>query len=93
MITIQSTLAPDSAGTEVDQPPRCRAARSSPRPDLLWDPDNFADNGDSVSFTPGTVDVGITKSVVGSSTVAVGDVGTFRLVASNSGTLPARTSW
>ena len=53
-----------------------------------FEPD-FSNNDDLVSFTPGTVDVGITKSVVGSSTVAVGDIGTFRLVASNSGTVAA----
>ena len=36
------------------------------------------------------MDVGIAKSVVGSSTVAVGEIGSFRLVASNSGTVAAQ---
>jgi uncharacterized repeat protein (TIGR01451 family) len=87
VITIQSTLAPDSAGTQVDN----LAASSNTLPFagiFSLEPD-FTNNDDSVSFTPGTVDVGIAKSVVGSSTIGVGDVGTFRLVASNSGTVAA----
>ena len=85
VITIQGTLAPDSAGQVVDN--FAFAGAVVPFTDLTWDTDNFADNSDDVAFTPGTVDVGITKAVVGSSTVNVGDVATFRLVASNSGTV------
>ena len=87
VITIQGTLAPDSAGTQVDN----LALSSNVLPGagvFSFEPD-FSNNDDLVSFTPGTVDVGIAKSVVGSSTIAVGEVGTFRLVASNSGTVAA----
>ena len=87
VITIQGTLAPDSAGTEVVN--FAVAATVVPFTDLTWDPDNFEDNGDEVTFTPGTVDVGITKSVVGPSTVSVGEDATFRFVISNSGTVAA----
>jgi uncharacterized repeat protein (TIGR01451 family) len=86
MITVQGTLAPDSAGTIVDN--SAAALSVFPGTDLGAEPD-FSNNFSEVSFTPGTVDVGITKTVVGSSTLNVGDVATFRLVASNSGTVPA----
>ena len=87
VITIQGTLAPDSAGTRVDN----LALSSNTLPfagAFSFEPD-FTNNDDLVSFTPGTVDVGITKSVVGPSTVGVGDVATFRFVVSNSGTVAA----
>jgi uncharacterized repeat protein (TIGR01451 family) len=87
VITVQGTLAPDSAGTLVDN--FAFAGAVVPFTDLTFDPDNFADNSDEVTFTPGTVDVGISKSVVGPSSIGVGDVATFRLVASNSGTVAA----
>jgi uncharacterized repeat protein (TIGR01451 family) len=80
VITIEGTLAPDSAGTQVDN----LALSSSTLPFagvFSFEPD-FSNNDDLVSFTPGTVDVGIAKS-------AVGDVATFRLAASNSGPLDA----
>ncbi len=83
VITIEATLAPDSAGTLVDN---SAAALSVSGTDLGAEPD-FSNNFAEVSFTPGTVDVGISKTVVGSSTVNVGDVATFQLVASNSGTV------
>ena len=85
VITIQGTLAPDSAGTVVDN----LAVSSNTLPlagTFSFEPD-FSNNDDDVSFTPGTVDVGISKTVAGPSTVNVGDVATFRLVASNSGTV------
>ena len=91
VITIEGTLAPDSAGTQVDN----LALSSNTLPlagAFSFEPD-FSNNEDQVSFTPGSVDVGLTKSVVGSPTVAVGGTATFRLVASNSGTSPRRTSW
>ena len=81
VITIQSTLAPDSAGTEVSN--FAFAGAVVPFTDLTWDPDNFADNSDEVAFTPGTVDVGIEKTRVGSGTVPVGGEVLFRLVARN----------
>ncbi len=87
VITVQGTLAPDSAGTVVDN----LAVSSNTLPlagAFSFEPD-FTNNDSEVSFTPGTVDVGISKTVVGSSTVNVGDVATFRLVASNSGTVAA----
>ena len=87
MITIQSTLAPDSAGTQVDN----LAVSSNTLPVagiFSFEPD-LTNNDDTVSFTPGTVDVGINKSVVGPSTVGVGDVATFRFAISNSGTVAA----
>ena len=87
LITIQGTLAPDSAGTQVDN----LAVSSNTLPFagvFSFEPD-FDNNDDSVSFTPGAVDVGINKSVVGSSTIGVGDVAAFRLLASNSGTVAA----
>jgi uncharacterized repeat protein (TIGR01451 family) len=88
VITYTATLAPDSAGSPVTN--RATAGAVVPFTDLLWDPDNFEDNVDEATFTPGTVDLGIAKSVLGSSTVAVGEVATFRLVASNSGTVAAQ---
>jgi uncharacterized repeat protein (TIGR01451 family) len=87
VITYESTLAPNSAGTPVTN--NAFGAALVPLTIFVWDPDNFADNFAAVTFTPGTVDVGMTKSVVGSSTIAVGDVATFRLVASSSGTVAA----
>ncbi len=87
VITIQSTLAPDSAGTQVDN----LAVSSNTLPlagAFSFEPD-FTNNDAEVSFTPGTVDVGITKSVIGPSTVSVGDTAHFQLVASNSGTVAA----
>ena len=87
VITIESTLAPDSAGTQVDN----LALSSNTLPlagAFSFEPD-FSNNEDQISFTPGSVDVGLTKSVVGPSTVAVGGTATFRLVASNSGTVAA----
>ena len=87
VITIQSTLAPDSAGTQVDN--LALSSNTLPVTGVFSFEPDFVNNDDLVSFTPGTVDVGITKSVVGSSTVSVGDVATFRLVASNSGTVAA----
>ena len=87
VITIQGTLAPDSANTEVDN----EAVSSNTLPlagAFSFEPD-FTNNDAEVSFTPGTVNVGIAKSIVGSSTVSVGDVAAFRLVASNSGTVAA----
>ena len=87
VITIQSTLAPDSAGTQVDN--LGLSSNTLPVTGVFSFEPNFANNDDLVSFTPGTVDVGITKSVVGSATVSVGDIATFRLVASNSGTVAA----
>jgi uncharacterized repeat protein (TIGR01451 family) len=80
IVTVQGTLAADSAGTLVDN-----IAFTQGSLEFV----NIEDNVAEVSFTPGTVDVGITKTVVGASTVGVGDVATFRLVASNSGTLAA----
>ena len=87
MITIESTLAPDSAGTQVDN--LALSSNTLPFAGVFSFEPDFSNNDDLVSFTPGTVDVGIAKSVVGSSTVAVGDIATFRLVASNSGTVAA----
>jgi uncharacterized repeat protein (TIGR01451 family) len=87
VITYQSTLAPNSAGTAVTN--NAFSAALIPLTDFVWDPDNFEDNFAAVTFTPGSVDVALAKSVVGPSTVAVGDTATFRLVASNSGTVAA----
>jgi uncharacterized repeat protein (TIGR01451 family) len=87
VITIQGTLAPDSAGTQVDN--LALSSNTLPLAGIFSLEPDFSNNDDLVSFTPGTVDVGISKSVVGSSAIAVGDVATFRLVASNSGTLDA----
>ena len=87
VITIQSTLAPDSAGTQVDN--LGLSSNTLPVTGVFSFEPDLANNDDLVSFTPGTVDVGITKSLVGPATVNVGDVATFRLVASNSGTVAA----
>ena len=89
VITYSSTLAPDSAGTPVTN--NAGAFALIPlTPFVMFEPIPSPDNNlDSVTFTPGTVDVGMTKSVVGSSTIAVGDVATFRLRASSSGTVAA----
>jgi uncharacterized repeat protein (TIGR01451 family) len=86
VITVQGTLAPDSANTVVDN--LAGALSVFPGTDLGAEPD-FSNNTAEVSFTPGTVDVGITKSVIGPSTVSVGDTAHFQLVASNSGTVAA----
>jgi uncharacterized repeat protein (TIGR01451 family) len=87
VITIQGTLAPDSAGTQVDN--LALSSNTLPGAGVFSFEPNFDNNDDSVSFTPGAVDVGITKSVVGASSVAVGDVATFRFVITNSGTQDA----
>ena len=60
-----------------------------PFTDLLWDPDNFEDNGDSVTFTPGTVDTAIEKTRISPGSVAVGDEAAFELVVTNNGDVPA----
>ncbi len=52
-----------------------------------FEPD-FENNDDLVTFTPGTVDVGIEKMRVGSGTVPVGGEAVFRLVARNDGDVP-----
>ena len=64
------------------RPPSC------PSRICTWDPDNFEDNGDEVTFTPGTVDVGIEKTRIGSGLVPVGGEAVFRLVARNDGDAP-----
>ncbi len=87
VITIEGTLAPDSAGTQVDN--LGLSSNTLPVTGVFSFEPDFANNDALVSFTPGTVDVGMTKSVVGSSTIAVGDVATFRLRASSSGTVAA----
>jgi uncharacterized repeat protein (TIGR01451 family) len=87
VITIQGTLAPDSAGTQVDN--LAASSNTLPLAGIFSLEPDFSNNDDLVSFTPGTVDVGIAKSVVGFSTIGVGDIATFRLVASNSGTVAA----
>ena len=87
VITYTATLAPDSAGTEVTN--FAISGAVVPFTDLLWDPDNFEDNGDQVTFTPGTVDVGVEKSIVGPNVVLPGEEATFRIRAFNAGTLPA----
>ncbi len=86
VITYTATLAPDSAGTQVTN--GAVAATVVPFTDLTWDPDNFEDNGDEVTFTPGTVDVGIEKTRIGSGLVPVGGEAVFRLVARNDGDAP-----
>ena len=68
---------------------RAHRARPCRSPAFSFEPD-FSNNDAEVSFTPGTVDVGITKSLIGPSTVSVGDTASFRLVASNSGTVAAQ---
>ena len=68
------------------------AATVVPFTDLTWDPDNFADNNDEVTFTPGTVDVGIEKTRVGTGTVPVGGEAVFRLVA-RTRHAPGPASW
>ena len=61
-----------------------------PFTDLGWDPDNFADNGDEVTFTPGSVDLQVTKERVGGTgPVAVGDVVEFLVTVVNVGTAEA----
>ncbi len=87
VITIQGTLAPDSAGTQVDN--TALTSNTLPLAGVFSFEPDLTNNDAEVSFTPGTVDVGITKSLLGPSTVNVGDVATFRLVASNSGTVAA----
>jgi uncharacterized repeat protein (TIGR01451 family) len=87
VITIEGTLAPDSAGTQVDN--LALSSNTLPITGVFSFEPDLVNNDALVSFTPGTVDVGMTKSVVGSSTIAVGDVATFRLVASSSGTVAA----
>ena len=87
VITIQSTLAPDSAGTPVDN--LAFSSNTLPVTGIFSFEPDLTNNADTVSFTPGTVDVGINKSVVGPSTVGVGDVATFRFAISNSGTVAA----
>jgi large repetitive protein len=87
VITIQGPLAPDSAGTVVDNV--AAALSVFPGTDLGAEPD-FSNNRAEVSFTPGTVDVGIAKNLLAPTAINVGDVATFRLVASNSGTDAAR---
>ena len=87
VITIQGTLAPDSAGTQVDN--LGLSSNTLPFAGVFSFEPDLVNNDALVSFTPGTVDVGITKSVVGPATVNVGDIATFRLAASNSGTVAA----
>ena len=87
MITIESTLAPDSAGTQVDN----LAVSSNTLPFagvFSFEPD-FTNNDDLVSFTPGTVDVRVEKSIVGPNVVLPGEEATFRIRAFNGGTVPA----
>jgi uncharacterized repeat protein (TIGR01451 family) len=86
VITITGTLPPDSAGTEVTN---VGAALAVFPQTLVGSEPDFSNNRSVVSFTPGTVDVGIAKSVVGASTVSVGDVVIFRFAISNSGTVDA----
>ena len=88
VITYSSTLALDSAGTPVTN--NAGAFALIPlTPFVMREPPSPDNNTDSVTFTPGSVDVNLTKSVVGPSTVAVGGIATFRLAASNSGTVAA----
>ena len=87
VVTVQGTLAPESAGQDVEN--FAFASAVVPFTDLTWDPDNFADNTDTVNFTPGTVDLGVSKRLVSAATVAVGDVATFALTATNAGTVAA----
>ncbi len=87
VITIEGTLAPDSAGTQVDN----LALSSNTLPfagAFSFEPD-FSNNDALVSFTPGAVDVGVEKSIVGPNVVLPGEEATFRIRAFNGGTVPA----
>ena len=87
VITIQSTLAPDSAGTQVNN--LALSSNTLPFAGVFsFDPD-FSNNDDSVTFTPGTVDTAIEKTRVGDGPVAVGAEAAFQLVVSNNGDVPA----
>ena len=81
VITIQGTLAPDSAGTEVVN--LALSSNTLPFAGVFSFEPDFENNDDLAVFTPGTVDVGIEKSRVGSGAVPVGGEAVFRLVASN----------
>ena len=59
VITIHGTLAPDSAGTQVDN--LALSSNTLPVAGVFSFEPDFTNNDDLVSFTPGTVDVGITK--------------------------------
>ena len=78
-ITIRGRLSPDSAGEEV--------VNFAGTLGLLVDFD-YTNNDDSAMFIPGTVDVAIEKTRVGSGPVPVGGEVTFRLLASNEGDAP-----
>ena len=86
MITIQGTLAADSAGTQVDN--LALSSNTLPFAGVFSFEPDFDNNADSVSFTPGTVDVGIEKTRVGDGPVPVGGEAVFRLVARNDGDAP-----
>ena len=86
VITIQGTLSPDSARTEVAN--LALSSNTLPFAGVFSFEPDFNNNDDLVSFTPGTVDVGIEKLRVGSGTVPVGGEVVFRLVARNDGDAP-----
>ncbi len=87
VITIQSTLAPDSAGTQVDN--LALSSNTLPFTGVFSFEPDFTNNDALVSFVPGTVDTAIEKTRVGHESVAVGAEAAFRLVVSNNGDVPA----
>ena len=87
MITIQSTLAPDSAGTQVDN--LAFSSNTLPFAGVFSFEPDFSNNDDLVSFTPGTVDTGIEKTLLSPGPLSVGDEAVFGLLVYNDGDVPA----
>ena len=87
VITIQGTLAPDSAGTQVDN--LALSSNTLPFAGVFSFEPDFSNNDDLVSFTPGTVDTGIEKSLLSPGPLSVGDEAVFGLLVYNDGDVPA----
>ena len=85
VITIESTLALDSAGTQVDN--LALSSNTLPVTGVFSFEPDFVNNDALVSFTPGAVDLALQKSRLETGVLPVGQESTFRLVVTNDGTV------
>ena len=85
MITIEGTLALDSAGTQVDN--LGLSSNTLPVTGVFSFEPDLVNNDDLASFTPGAVDLTLQKSRLETGVLPVGQETTFRLVVTNDGTV------
>ena len=85
VITIEGTLALDSAGTQVDN--LGLSSNTLPVTGVFSFEPDLVNNDDLASFTPGAVDLTLQKSRLETGVLPVGQETTFRLVVTNDGTV------